>query len=164
MARDSARAVFLDTSAIVAFFTNEPRSEVLRAFWYLEATKYTSQFCMYESLNIYKSKWRSQKRLTYEQYKAACFQTFHWYQASVRHVTDLDFHDPMIFQDVYLLALKYQLDMSDAFQILCVQRGFFSVLVNDSQTILVTGDAELAKAARDEGLKAWDFRKEDPPV
>jgi hypothetical protein len=45
--------------------------------------------------------------------------------------------------------------MSDAFQILSVKEGYFSGLVGDSSTVLVTADEGLAKVARIEGVKSW---------
>jgi predicted nucleic acid-binding protein len=59
-----------------------------------------------------------------------------------------------VFSEVQSLCRKYQkIDFSDAFQILSVKKGYFSPLCGDSQTVLVTADAELAKAAEQEGLK-----------
>lgn len=162
--RTSQRAVFLDASAIIAYHVDEPKSEVLRAWWPQEATKYTSSLCFFESLNAYKSKWKFQGKLTHDQYRQACFSTYHWYQASGKHVKDLDFNSPQVFETAYLLAMKHSLDLSDAFQILSVRDGFFAVLVNDSQTVLCTGDAKLARAARAEGLKVWNFQVEPAPA
>lgn len=161
--RTSQRAVFLDASAIIAFHTAEPMSYVLCEWWHKEATKYTSPMCLFESLNVYKSKWKFQGKLTQDQYREACFNTYHWYQASVRHVKDLDFDSAHVFQQAYLLATKHSLDLSDAFQILSVRDGFFSRLINESATVLCTGDAGLTKAAREEGLLVWNFTMEVPP-
>jgi predicted nucleic acid-binding protein len=162
--RISARAVFLDASAIIAYHVDEPRSEVLRKWWNEESTKYTSPLCFFESLNAYKSKWLFRAELNHDQYRKACFDTYLWYQAAVRHVTDMEFNDHAVFQEAYLLALKHSMDLSDAFQVLSVKSGYFSVLANDSKTILCTGDAALAAVARSEGLKAWDFKTESPPI
>jgi len=161
--RTSQRAVFLDASAIIAYHVDEPMSDVLRGWWHQEATKYTSSLCFFESLNAYKSKWKFQGKLTHDQYREACLKTYHWYQASTRRIKDLDFNNPRVFQDAYSIALEHSLDLSDAFQILSVRDGFFAVLVNDSQTILCTGDAHLSHAARAEGLKVWNFKVEPPP-
>ena len=161
--RTSQRAVFLDASAIIAYHVDEPMSQVLRGWWQTEATKYTSPLCFFESLNAYKSKWKFQGKLTHDQYRDACFRTYSWYQASSRHIKDIDFNSPNVFQEAYSLAMKHSLDLSDAFQILSVRDGFFAVLVDDSKTILCTGDADLSRAARAEGLKVWDFKVEPHP-
>jgi predicted nucleic acid-binding protein len=167
--RRSQRAVCLDASAIVAHHhvsveTDEPDSEVLRQWLRQEATKYTTPLCFFESLNVYKSKWFHKKKWTFEQYREACFATYTWYQASNRYIKDVDFNKPAIFHEAYLLALKHNLDLSDALQLVSVRDGFFSVLVNESSTILCTGDSGLAVAARSEGLRVWNFRQEAPPA
>jgi predicted nucleic acid-binding protein len=58
---------------------------------------------------------------------------------------------------------KYSLDLSDAFQILSVKEGYFSALIDESSTILVTADEALAKAARSEGIRSWYFLEEPEP-
>ena len=67
---------------------------------------------------------------------------------------------PSVFSNVQNIADRYSLDLSDAFQILSVKEGFFSGLSGGSRTILVTADEALAKAARQEGLRVWNFLKE----
>jgi hypothetical protein len=57
---------------------------------------------------------------------------------------------------------KYQLDLSDAFQILSV-KAFAPHMIGGSRTILVTADKELAKAARAEGLRVWSVLEEPAP-
>ena len=44
-----------------------------------------------------------------------------------------------------------------------MKSGYFSVLVNESSTVLVTADRELSLAARSEGLRTWSVTEEDPP-
>jgi predicted nucleic acid-binding protein len=162
--RSSQRAVFLDASAIIAYHTAEPKGNILREWWHQQATKYTSPLCLFESLNAYKSKWKFQGKLTHDEYRAACFNTYQWYQASVKHLKDIDFNNPQVFQEAHLMAMKHSLDLSDAFQILSVRDGFFSSLVDDSATLLCTGDSDLATAARAEGLVVWNFKTEVPPA
>jgi predicted nucleic acid-binding protein len=155
-------AVFLDASAIVAYHVDEPRSEILRGWWHEQATKYSSPFCFFESLNVYKRKWTS-KKLSHDQYREASFNTYTWYQASMRGVKDINFDNFEVFQQAHLVAMKHSLDVSDAFQILSIRDGYFSSLVGESATILCTGDAGLATAARAENLNVWNFNTENPP-
>jgi predicted nucleic acid-binding protein len=75
----------------------------------------------------------------------------------------LNFTEPNTFVEAKEIAQRNQLDLSDAFQILSVKKGYFSVLVNESSTILVTADKELAGAARNEGLRAWNLMVEPAP-
>jgi predicted nucleic acid-binding protein len=69
----------------------------------------------------------------------------------------------MVLQEVLALSDRYSVDLSDAFQILSVKKGYFSPLSGDSKTILVTADKTLAKIARAEGIKAWYFLTEPKP-
>jgi hypothetical protein len=78
-------------------------------------------------------------------------------------IDDLDFTSPAILAESKRLVEKTTLDLSDTFQIISLKAGYFSRLVGDSKTVLVTGDIDLAKAARDEGLRVWYFLKERAP-
>lgn len=164
--RTSQRAVFLDASAIIAYHVEtQVRREVLLKWWPTEALKYTSPFCLFETLNYYKSMWKGDRKpaLSHEQYRTLVFNTHAWYRAAKRYVNEVSLDDPNTFQETYLLAMKHELDMSDAFQLTCLKTGYFSCLVNESSTLLVTGDTALAKAASAEGLVVWNFRAHDEP-
>jgi rRNA-processing protein FCF1 len=43
-------------------------------------------------------------------------------------------------------------------------QGQFKVLVGESQSILITADRELAKAARAEGVRVWECTSEAAPA
>ena len=163
MNRPSARADFFDASALVKVYTDEPASSVVREYWRLSATKYTTPFCFYEAMNVLKSKWKYGSKLTLSQYLDAAFRMTAWYGASSPRIADLDFADPLTFAETRTLAERSGLDLSDAFQIMSVKRGYFSVLINDSATVLVTADNHLAAAARSEGLRVWNLMLEPPP-
>jgi predicted nucleic acid-binding protein len=68
-----------------------------------------------------------------------------------------------VFRDARSIVERYGLDLSDAFQILSVKEGFFSMLAADSRTVLVTADEDLAKAAKQEGILTWYILGEPPP-
>jgi hypothetical protein len=55
------------------------------------------------------------------------------------------------------------LDLSDAFQLLSLQAGYFSHLIGGSRTVLVTADGALARAARQRNLPVWDCMREPLP-
>jgi predicted nucleic acid-binding protein len=163
MNRTSSRADFFDASALVKVYTDEPASATVREYWRMSATKYTTPFCFYEAMNVLKSKWKYKSQLTLPQYLDAAFQMTAWYGASSARINDLDFADPLTFADTRALAERNGLDLSDAFQIMSVKRGYFSVLINDSATVLVTADSSLAAAARNEGLqRVWNLMLEPP--
>ena len=157
------RANCLDASALVKLHVDEAGAEIIRPYFDHEATKYTTPFCFYEALNVLKVKWLYRKEITKEQYLDAAFRLSAWYGAVSRGIKDLDFTLPTTFADAKRLAEKTSLDLSDAFQILSVKTGYFSGLVGESTTIFVTGDRDLAVAARAEGLRAWYFMEEPAP-
>jgi predicted nucleic acid-binding protein len=163
MSNFTARADFFDASALVKVFADEPGSIVVREYWRSRATKYTTPFCFYEAMNVLKSKWKHKGQLTLPSYLEAAFELTVWYGASSSKVSDLDFTDPLTFAETKSLAERSGLDLSDAFQIMSVKRGYFSVLVKDSATVLVTADNALAEAARAEELRVWNINLEPPP-
>jgi len=163
MSRTAARADFFDASALAKVYTQEPCSDVARQYFNSRPTKYTTPFCFYEALNVLKGKWKHKGQLSLDEYLDAAFRLTAWYGASSSKVKDLNFTEPTTFAEAKTIAQRSQLDLSDAFQILSVKKGYFSVLVNDSTTVLVTADAELAKAARAEGLRVWNLTTEPVP-
>ena len=160
----AGRADFFDASALVKVYCEEPRSDIVRRYFNSRPTKYTTPFCFYEAMNILKGKWKYKGQLTIEQYLDAAHRLTAWYGASSSQVKDLDFADPATFVNAKLLAKRGSLDLSDAFQILSVKSGYFSVLVNDSATVLVTADLSLAQAANAEGITVWNVMLDSAPA
>ena len=160
----AARADFFDASALAKVYSDEPCSDVARNYFRSPATKYTTPFCFYEAMNVLKGKWKHKGQLTIDQYLEAAFRLTVWYGASSSKVNDLNFTEPTTFAEAKEIAERNRLDLSDAFQILSVKKGYFSVLVNKSSTVLVTTDKELAGAARAEGLQAWNLMLESAPT
>jgi predicted nucleic acid-binding protein len=72
--RTAFRADFFDASALAKVYTDEPCSAVVRQYFNGRATKYTTPFCFYESLNVLKGKWKHKGQLTLDQYVDAAFQ------------------------------------------------------------------------------------------
>jgi predicted nucleic acid-binding protein len=163
MNRKACRADFFDASALVKIYTDEPCSDIAREYFRSAATKHTTPFCFYEALNVLKGKWRHKRQLSLDQYLDAAFRLTAWYGASSAAIKDLDFTDASTFGEAKEIAVRNQLDLSDAFQILSVKSGYFSVLINDSSTMLVTADKELAESARNEGLRSWNLMLEPAP-
>lgn len=163
MNRIAVRADFFDASALVKVYSKEPRSDIVSAYFNSRATKYTSPFCFYEALNILKSNWLFRSQMSRDEYLNAAFGLTMWYAAATKRINDLDFTNPMTFQAAQLLVKRTGIDLSDAFQILSVKEGYFSHLINDSKTVLVTADKSLAVAARTEGLCVWSVMEELPP-
>jgi predicted nucleic acid-binding protein len=158
----AVRAACFDASALVKLYVNESGSDPLRQYWRVQATKYTTPFCFYETLSILKGKHR-RGVLTEDQYFRATSDMVAWFRASASRVDDIVFTDRDVFRDAREMAQEYHLDLSDAFQLLTLQAGFFAGLIGGSQTILVTADEPLAKAARTLRLPVWDCMREPVP-
>lgn len=159
------RANCFDASALVKVFSNEVASEFIRDFFHNQAsTRYTTPFCYYEALSVLKVKWHYRKELDESTYRECAFQLTAWYAGSLTSTKDIDFYDPLVFNRVRLLAEKYLIDLSDAFQIESVKNGYFSGLIKESSTLLVTADKKLAEVARKEGIKAWYFLTDPIPI
>lgn len=152
----SPRANFFDASALVKVFAREPDSGHIREYWNSRSpTKYTSPFCLYEAMTVLKTLWLYRKVISEDQYHKFSVELVAWFSATKRYGNDIDLHDIAVLKRAQLIAQRHHLDLSDSFQILSVKEGLFSRLVEESQTVLVTADAALAKAARIEGVKSW---------
>jgi hypothetical protein len=102
----------------------------VRAAFRGESTKYTTPFCFYEALSVLKT--RIGTGADRARYLDACARLTAWFGAVQRYVPDLNFTDPTTFSHAKQIVEKYGLDLSDAFQIVSVQRGYFSGLVRGS--------------------------------
>jgi predicted nucleic acid-binding protein len=157
-------ATCFDASALVKRYVDEAGSQELRRYWATQATRYTTPFCFYETLSILKSCWRNRKTLAKEGYLKAAWDLHAWFRASQSDFEDIDFTSNDVFVDAKELAEGTDLDLSDAFQLLSLQAGYFSGLVGGSRTLLVTADEALAKAARQRKLPVWDCLREPMPL
>lgn len=160
----SCGAICLDASALLKLYVNEEGSGKLRDFLAHEPTQYSTLFCFFETLSILKVKWLYRNEITQEEYKKATFELVAWFSCISRKIPDLDFINSIpAFTEAQRIAEQYTLDLSDAFQIVSVKKGYFSPLVLESQTILVTADKKLAETARKENIRAWYFMDEPEP-
>ena len=149
------RANCFDASALVKAWVDEPDCGPARLYFNTRSPMtYTTPFCYFETLSTMKRKWL-RGDITREIYLNAAFGVTVWFQAASRKVKDLDLTHPPTFARAREIVERYEIDLSDAFQILSVKEGYSSPLVNESQTLLVTADRRLAEVATSEGLKAW---------
>jgi predicted nucleic acid-binding protein len=158
------RANLFDASALVKIFSDEYDSSLIQNFFNNYApTRYTTPFCLYEALNLLKSKWLHRKELTEDQYRDKSLRLVSWYRGATRFGKDIELTEPTVLMSVLALAEKHSIDISDAFQIQSVKSGYFSALADSSATLLVTADRTLATVARREGIKSWYFPEEPIP-
>jgi predicted nucleic acid-binding protein len=160
----AVRANCFDASALIKRYVQEQGSEIIHRYWKQEATKFTTSLCFYETLTLLKVNHLYRKTLNREEYHKATLDLCSWFgDFVVPNYPEPKFLSSTVFFEAQKLVDKHQLDLSDAFQIITVKDGFASYLKNGSQTILVTADKELAKAARSEGLRVWSVLKEPAP-
>ncbi len=152
-----------DASALLKRYVQEDGSEILRAYWNREPTKFTTSLCFYETLTKLKHFHFYRKTLDSAEYKTATRDLYAWYGEVSKQISEPNFLSLKVFLAAERTAETHGLDLSDAFQILSLKEGFFSKMSGDSKTILVTADAKLAKAARAEGLRVWNLLDEPPP-
>jgi hypothetical protein len=101
--------------------------------------------------------------LTKEVYSRAATDLVAWFRTSRSGIRVLDFTDNEVFCDAKGLAMDSDLDLSDAFQLLSLQAGYFAHLIGGSATLLVAADRALAYAARTRGLPIWDCQRKSMP-
>lgn len=155
-------ATCFDASALVKLYVDEPGSPELRQYWRTQATRYTTPFCFYETLGTLK-RLKLKRAITKERYLHAARELAALFRVSQSQMDDIEFLDPEVFRDAMELAEHTDLDLSDAFQLLSLQAGYFQYLAGDSKTLLVTADATLAQAARQRALPVWDCVREPMP-
>jgi hypothetical protein len=165
MARNSARAVCLDASVLVALRTSEPYTARVATWCANEHGAYTTPFCFYEALNIFKSKWKYRTQLTEAEYVQCCTSLVGWFGAITRRgfVKDPDLTSQDALAWVRQAVSSTSLDFSDAYQLYSVKHGYFSPLTEESSTVLATTDKELAVVARTYGIRAIDLTSEVSP-
>lgn len=156
------RTHYLDTSAIVKLLVDEDGSAVVRAYLGSHATLATTSVCLAETLGVLKLKFR-RKLLSEEQYLAASEELLAHVRNETLEIDDIGISERSTFDEMESLIKRYSLDVADAYQLVTLTRGLYSRLEGDSRPILVTADEALAKAAKSEGLRAWDLLRESAP-
>jgi predicted nucleic acid-binding protein len=159
----ATRASCFDASALLKRYVEEEGSEAVRTYWAREPTKFTTSLCFHETLTLLKVSHFYRKQLDRRQYRRATLDLCAWYDTVSKDIPELSFLSPTMFIAALRVSERHDLDLSDAFQIVSLKEGFFSVLSGESQTILVTGDEALAEAARGEGLRVWNVLREPAP-
>jgi predicted nucleic acid-binding protein len=156
------RTHYLDASAIVKFFVEEEGSVALRSYLSQHATWVTTSLCFAETLGVLKAK-QVHGHITREQYLAACEDLMAHMRGQTITIEEVPFTERAVFDELEVLCQKYALDLSDACQLFTLRSGQLSRLEDDSRPILVTADKELAMAAKNEGLRAWNCMYEPAP-
>jgi predicted nucleic acid-binding protein len=158
------RTHYLDASAIVKLLINEQSSDRVHKYYSQYSNFRTTSLCFAEALSVLKRKYLG-REITLEQYLGACDLLLAYVhpESNGIEIEVIEIKERCAFQEVEALVKKYSIDVSDAFLIYTLKKGFFSVFEGESAPWLITGDSRLANAAKKEGLRVWDCIKDPPP-
>lgn len=176
MARTAVKVCYLDASALVKLVADDPDEkpgrEAVRKYCRNRANLMATPYCVAEALSVFKRKFLTKKisREDYKKYVQAFLNTV---------IANLTIEEPefskyrgigsrklpilKLLREAEVLLNKNDLDFIDCVQIAEILHGKDSRLGGDSQSILITADRDLAKAARAEGAKVWECTSECPP-
>lgn len=180
------RTHLLDASVLVKLVVDEEKSACVRKYYHSQSIFWTTSVCFAEALGALKRKWSNKPKQTgckmigwfqLPQKINICaknvISTEEYYRASEELTSllrnnsivleEVLFTDTNIYNETEILSRKYKLDIIDAFQLVTLLRGFPSRMEGDSETIFITADRKLAKAAKLEGLRVWYCMKESSP-
>jgi predicted nucleic acid-binding protein len=154
---------YMDASALVKLVINEPHSEKLRSYCG-RALLASTTLCFGEAIGVLKIKW-TDGRLTQEEYLSASEDLFARVRNGSLEIEDIALFSPdsrPLYEEVEALAGKHRLDISDAVQLFTLRSRTYSRLEGEARARLVTADRDLARAARAEGMPAWDCVHDAP--
>ena len=118
---------------------------------------------MTETLSAFKSKYL-RKRISEEQY-IRYVKDFIGNVIGVNlRIDEVSILLPVVRTEAERLIKAHAIDFLDAFQIVTVLHGRYQHMVAESQSILITADRSLAKAARAEGARVWECTSEPVPA
>ncbi|TAK03091.1 PIN domain-containing protein [bacterium] len=157
------RANYLDASAIIKVLVEEPDSSLVAEYFKGPHTFCMTSLCFAEALGVLKAKYFRHHHITEKGYLNRSYLLTVWVRDLRIKLDEVPLTEPKVFEEVEAIVKKYQIDTSDALQIVTIKRGEFSNFTGESQSLLITADGDLAKAARHEGLIVWDCVHEPSP-
>lgn len=160
----SVKYRYLDASALVKLYVDEQASDVVRAFFNGHPKPFqTTALCFAEAINVFKRKWQK-KELPDEAYFEATWRLITSAWGREIEIQEYGMTDPFVHGDVEQIAERNPgIDFSDALQLVTLLKGRHSFLINESRSVLITGDKQLALAAEKEGVRVWYCMKGEVP-
>ncbi len=168
------RTHLLDTSVLIKLVVYEDKSDVVRKYVNSHSVFWTTSFCIAEAFGVLKathSRYKknccnssAQEGISESVYLTALEDLVSMVRDETISIEEANIFNREIFDEVEQLCSKYRLDAIDTFQLVTILRGFPSIMDEESSTILITADKKLARAARQENLKAWYCMKESDPT
>jgi predicted nucleic acid-binding protein len=167
MDHSAVKAHYYDASALVKIVADDadedPGRTVLRQYRREHPhPAHTTSLCIAEAFGAFKRKFL--RRTISEQEYVTCIKNFIRVIGNTFQMDDsVPILLPLVTREVERLVAKYKIDFVDCFQIVTIMQGQFRILVGESQSILITADRELAKAARAEKARVWECTSEAAP-
>jgi predicted nucleic acid-binding protein len=158
---EAIKVKYLDASALVKLYVNENGSQQIREFFNSNTNFFTTWLCLAEALGILKSKWVGPQSKDV----ATKIETDMYFEATRKLIInwrmriefdDLELIDPTVPLKVEEMAKNYNLDYSDALQLITLKYGKYSFFALESASVLITADKGLASAAASEGIRVWN--------
>jgi predicted nucleic acid-binding protein len=146
---------YLDASAAVKLVIDEPGSEHIRKYFDSNFSDfYMTSLCFTEALGVLKRK-MERKLISRDTYFDACFDLISHFQDENIRLDDALKMGLEDLSEVENVARRYELDLSDALQIVTLKERF-KHWVHESKTVLATADRHLANVGTKEGLRVWN--------
>lgn len=162
------RAHYFDASALVKLVADDPEEalgrDILREYyWQHPANLYATSFSITEALSAFKGKFHRGK-ITESQYIRYVREFIRQTIGANLRIDEVPILSPVVVSEAERLIKAHKIDFLDCFQIVTIMHGQFKVLGPNSQSILITADHGLAKAARAEGARVWECTSEPAPA
>lgn len=163
----SVKAHYLDASALVKLVADDPDEEpgrdVLRKYYREHSNRYATSYCVTEAFSAFKLKFL-RGRIPEAKYITYVREFIRTVIGANLQIDEVSILLPLVRNEAERLIQIYKIDFLDCFQIVTVLQGRFRHMVAESQSILITADRELARAARAEGARVWECTSEPAPV
>jgi predicted nucleic acid-binding protein len=156
------KAPQLDASAAVKLVAEEAGSAKVRRYFSNRSGFFITGLCLAEALSVLKRKFL-RRELTQDQYFAACYVLLAYIRENRIHIEEIDLGAVDVFRQAEDFSRRCHLDLSDSLQLVTVKHGRFRHYAQESKTILITADADLASAAKAEGLRVWNCELTETP-
>jgi len=159
----SIKVKYLDASAMVKLYLlDEPGSKDFRDYFNSHINYCTTRMTFYETMNVLK------RRLFNKNTKDKYFQSvedlaIHGWGGKIE-IESIELDNLNIFKEVSKISMDYNLDMADSIQIYSILKGKYRYLIKESSSILITADDNLELAAKTNGIRVWNCRKNAKPA